>query len=107
MLKTFFAIFSLAVFLLIQTTESHHMFRWELSQMQSFQNCFFLNIFLRIQLWAQKCPSFIFNGRYPSRYTEFHHIECSLMEHLLSKLEAGFSEFQVSGDEFKMFAFDW
>ena len=51
MLKTFFAIFSLAVFLLIQTTESHHMFRWELSQMLSFQNCFFFfNIFVNTTL---------------------------------------------------------
>ena len=51
---------------------------------QNFQNCFFKrNIFAN-------------NLGQMSKYTEFHHIECSLMEHLLSKLEAGFSEFQVS-----------
>ena len=36
-MKAFCAIFSLAIFLLFQTTESHHMFRWESSQIQGFQ----------------------------------------------------------------------
>ena len=63
---------------------------------QNFQNCFFKrNIFTNTL------------GPIMSKYTEFHHIECSLMEHLLRKLEAGFSEFQVSGHKFKMFAFNW
>ena len=58
MLKTFFAIFSLAVFLLIQTTESHHMFRWELSQNKIFKIAFLKETFLRI-LWDQSCQNIL------------------------------------------------